>query len=78
MTDKNLLLYFTGGCHLCDNAVRLLQQTNTPYTKVDIIHQQALVDLYGDAIPVLEDKQGNTLGWPFSLQQLNDFIHIKI
>lgn len=78
MTDKHLLLYFTDGCHLCDNAVRLLQQTSTPYTKVDIIHQQELVDLYGNAIPVLADKQGNTLGWPFNLQQLNDFIHLKI
>ena len=78
MADKHLLLYFTDGCHLCDNAVRILKQTNTLYRKVDIIHEQNLVDLYGDAIPVIEDEQGNTLGWPFNLQQLNDFIHNKI
>ncbi|WP_028863908.1 glutaredoxin family protein [Psychromonas aquimarina] len=76
MADKNLLLYFTDGCHLCDDAVRLLQQTNTPYSKVDIIHDQRLVDLYGYSIPVIEDKNGNTINWPFSLQELNDFIHI--
>ena len=75
MTDKNLLLYFTDGCHLCDDAVRLLQQTTTPYSKIDIIHDQKLVDLYGYSIPVVQDKNGKTLNWPFNLQQLNDFIH---
>jgi hypothetical protein len=62
---------------LCDDAVRLLQQTNSSYSKVDIIHDQKLVDLYGSAIPVLEDESGNTLNWPFNLQELNDFIQIK-
>jgi hypothetical protein len=77
MADKKLLLYFTDGCHLCDDAVRLLEQTNSAYSKVDIIQDQKLVDLYGDAIPVLEDENGNTLNWPFNLQQLNDFMQIK-
>ena len=61
MADKNLLLYFTDGCHLCDDAVRLLQQTTTPYSKIDIIHDQKLVDLYGYSIPVVQDKNGKTL-----------------
>ena len=73
--NKKLWLYFTDGCHLCDDAVKLLQQTTNPYSKVDIIHDQTLVDLYGYLIPVLEDEHGNTLNWPFNAQQLNDFIH---
>jgi len=78
MTSKNtLLLYFTDGCHLCDDAVRLLQQTTIPYTKIDIISDQRLVDLYGYSIPVLENSDGNTLNWPFSLPALNDFISIQ-
>ncbi|MFT6987086.1 MAG: hypothetical protein ACJAT7_002939 [Psychromonas sp.] len=77
-SNSNLLLYFTDGCHLCDDAVRLLQQTTVSYSKVDIIHDQRLVDLYGYSIPVLENGNGNTLNWPFSLQALNDFIHIQI
>ncbi|WP_354624318.1 glutaredoxin family protein [Psychromonas sp. MME2] len=72
-----LLLYFTDGCHLCDDAVRILQQANTPYTKIDIIHSQALVDRYGYFIPVLEDERGNSLYWPFDLKLLNDFLHIE-
>lgn len=72
--DKQLLLYFTDGCHLCDDAQSLLEQLNIPYLKVDIIHQQRLVDLYADSIPVLEDENSNTLSWPFNLQSLNDFI----
>jgi len=78
MTSNNLLLYFTDGCHLCDDAVRLLQQTTVSYSKVDIIHDQKLVDLYGYSIPVLEKSNGKILNWPFSLQQLNDFIHSQI
>jgi len=75
MADKHLLLYFTDGCHLCNDVVRLLQQTTASYSKIDLIHDQHLVDLYGCSIPVLQDKNGNSLNWPFNLQQLNDFIH---
>lgn len=77
MADSPLRLYFTDGCHLCDKAVTLLQQTNSGYTKIDIIHDQKLVDLYAYLIPVLQDVQGNCLNWPFNLQQLNDFIHTQ-
>ncbi|MCG6201872.1 glutaredoxin family protein [Psychromonas antarctica] len=74
-SNKNLVLYFTDGCHLCDDAVKLLQQTTAPYSKIDIVHDQQLVDLYGYLIPVIEDGHGNTISWPFNTEQLNDFIH---
>lgn len=73
MSAEYLLLYFTDGCHLCDDAVKLLQQTTIPYKKVDIVYQQKLIDLYGYSIPVLQNKSGNTLNWPFDLQQIIDF-----
>ncbi len=75
MAEKPLIVYFTDGCHLCDDAISLLQQTNTPYLKVDIIHDQKLVDLYGHSIPVVQNDAGNILKWPFNLELLNDFIH---
>lgn len=77
INNNSVLLYFTDGCHLCDDAVELLQQANIPFNKIDIIHEQKLVDLYGYLIPVLQDNHGNTLNWPFNAQQLHDFIYIN-
>ena len=78
MAQKHFLLYFTDGCHLCDDAQALLQQTSVSYSKVDIIYDSQLVDLYGYSIPVIQSENGNTLNWPFDLQQLNDFINLHI
>ncbi|MFQ3176029.1 MAG: glutaredoxin [Psychromonas sp.] len=78
MAHKHFLLYFTDGCHLCDDAQRLLQQTSVSYSKVDIIDDPQLVSLYGYSIPVIESDNGNTINWPFDLQQLNDFINLHI
>ncbi|MFT6925759.1 MAG: glutaredoxin [Psychromonas sp.] len=78
MAQKHLLLYFTDGCHLCDDAQRLLQQTSVSYSKVDIIDDPQLVALYGYSIPVIQSENGNTINWPFDLQQLNDFINLHL
>ncbi|HEY7865054.1 MAG TPA: glutaredoxin family protein [Psychromonas sp.] len=78
MAQQHFLLYFTDGCHLCDDAQRLLQQTAVSYSKVDIIDDPQLVSLYGDSIPVIQSGNGNTINWPFDLRQLNDFINLHI
>ena len=78
MIESQFLLYFTDGCHLCDDAEKLLQQTAISYAKVDIVNDQRLVDLYGYSIPVVENNNGDTINWPFDLQQLNDFINLHI
>jgi len=78
MAQQHFLLYFTDGCHLCDDAQALLQQTSVSYSKVDIIYDPQLVDLYGYSIPVIQSENGHTLNWPFDLQQLNDFINLHI
>lgn len=78
MAQKHFLLYFTDGCHLCDDAQALLQQASVSYSKVDIIYDAQLVDLYGYSIPVIQNENGNTLNWPFDLQQLNDFINLHL
>ena len=69
-----LTLYYTDGCHLCDDASVLLEQLNLNYQKVDIIENQILIDQYSTLIPVVKNELGSTLNWPFSLQQLQDFI----
>lgn len=78
MAQQHFLLYFTDGCHLCDDAQRLLQQTAVSYSKVDIIDDPQLVSLYGDSIPVIQSENGDTINWPFDLRQLNDFINLHI
>jgi hypothetical protein len=70
---KCLSLYYTDGCHLCDDAMFLLEQLNLGYHKIDIVETQALVELYGTLIPVVERADGNILNWPFSIQQLQVF-----
>ena len=70
---SSIRLYYTDGCHLCDDAILLLEQLNLSYQKIDIVEQQALVELYGTLIPVVENEAGSTLNWPFSLQQLQVF-----
>jgi arsenate reductase-like glutaredoxin family protein len=78
---SSLTLYYTDGCHLCDDAMVLLEQLNLTYQKVDIVDsivemnvkKQSLVELYGTLIPVVENESGSILNWPFSLQQLQVF-----
>ncbi|MCP5076978.1 MAG: glutaredoxin family protein, partial [Psychromonas sp.] len=34
---SSLRLYYTDGCHLCDDAMVLLEQLNLTYQKIDIV-----------------------------------------
>jgi len=70
---SSLTLYYTDGCHLCDDAMVLLDQLNLTYQKVDVVETASLVELYGTLIPVVENESGSTLNWPFSIQQLQKF-----
>ena len=75
--DLSFNLYGTDGCHLCEIAEDLCKQVFTAqqYCYVDIIDSVQLIELYSISIPVLEHlTSGNTLFWPFDLQQLQEFI----
>ncbi|MCP4320992.1 MAG: glutaredoxin family protein [Alteromonadales bacterium] len=74
---SSLRLYYTDGCHLCDDAMVLLEQLNLTYQKIDIVDDPSLVELYSTLIPVVKNETGATLNWPFSLQQLQEFIEEK-
>ncbi|MEH6626252.1 MAG: glutaredoxin family protein [Motiliproteus sp.] len=76
---KHLLFYTTAGCHLCEIAITLIQQTlDAEMYQIDAIEisdSDVLVDLYGIRIPVLADPDSKAeLGWPFDQQKLRDFI----
>lgn len=78
---KVLYLYTTLGCHLCEQALELVDPLLSDYSfsleTVDIADSDELVEKYGIRIPVLRrpdiDKE---LGWPFDQQQLLAFFRL--
>lgn len=71
------ILYSSDGCHLCEEALALCHQLQTPImlTIVDIVDEEDLVTHYGEHIPVLQrDSDGKELFWPFDITTLNQFI----
>ena len=79
--DDNFLftLYGTSACHLCELAEEMLIARSkaggaVAYNKVDISTSDQLFDRYGLVIPVLRHPDGRELGWPFSADQLDEFV----
>lgn len=73
-------LMTTEGCHLCDDAIAVLQRglktDEVEVDLVDIVYDQALLDRYATRIPVLVDRVGGgELDWPFGCEQLAQFLH---
>jgi len=72
-------LMTTEGCHLCDEAIAILQQTlqagEAEVDLVDIVYDEALMERYATRIPVLVDRVGGEeLDWPFDCQRLVQFL----
>jgi hypothetical protein len=78
---KVLYLYTTLGCHLCEQALELVEPllSDFPFRfeLIDIADSDELMERYGIRIPVLRrpdiDKE---LGWPFDQQQLRGFFSL--
>ncbi|MBS98586.1 MAG: glutaredoxin family protein [Oceanospirillaceae bacterium] len=69
----------TEGCHLCENAIVVLQAGLSSEVfevdLVDIAFDDALMDAYATRIPVLrEPASGRELGWPFGPEELEAFL----
>jgi len=74
-----LELMTTDGCHLCEQAVSVLQCTlsagQAEIDLVDIAFDDGLMERYATRIPVLvEPASGRELGWPFDGVSLQTFI----
>lgn len=73
-----LTLYTTSGCHLCEEAEQMLnvlqRQQVCRWVAIEISEDDRLVDLYGIRIPVIASEEGRQLGWPFTLETLNDWL----
>jgi hypothetical protein len=78
-SQRQYTLFGTSACHLCELAEEIVeaQCRNKPglaFEKVDISASDALLELYGERIPVLRAPDGRELGWPFTAPQLQEFV----
>ncbi|MCF6434142.1 MULTISPECIES: glutaredoxin family protein [Pseudoalteromonas] len=67
------ILYFTQGCHLCEQAhelaIQILNESDIEH--VDIVDDTVLMEAYQTSIPVIKrTRDGQTLYWPFELEQI--------
>ena len=74
-----LHLYTTVGCHLCEEAEKLLIISGVKWRPVEISEDDELVERYGIRIPVLglltsSNQTVSELGWPFSQQDLAQWL----
>ena len=72
-------LMTTEGCHLCDEAILVLQSGlrvgEAEVDVVDIVYDEALMARYAERIPVLVDREsGAELAWPFDGHALRRFL----
>lgn len=74
---QQLTLYTTAGCHLCEEALHLLEPwlvKGYGLAKIDIAADDLLMARYGERIPVVASPCGGEIGWPFSAQELENWI----
>ena len=76
-------LFTTLGCHLCEDALALLNEFSAEKVTLDIIeveisHSARLLEQYGERIPVVKVLHANDeLGWPFDSGQLETYIQAQ-
>ena len=75
---RRFVLYGTEACHLCEQALGLLEEAGVglelTLEEVDISEDDGLFERYGLTIPVLRHPDGAELGWPFDVAQLRAFL----
>ncbi|MFD0913604.1 glutaredoxin family protein [Methylophilus luteus] len=72
--QKYLILYGTVGCHLCDDAERVLQTLGLAYQTIDIIDDNRLLEKFATSIPVLQGADESYLYWPFDTEQVTHWL----
>ena len=74
----NITLFTTLGCHLCDEALHMLQAIQATgfemnIIEVEIAESETLREKYGVRIPVVGVAE-DEIGWPFAKNELRDFL----
>jgi len=80
-SNFQITLFTTLSCHLCEDALAMLQyfkdQSALSFTidLIEITDSEELVEQYGVRIPVLRHSESNQeLNWPFNPEQLARFL----
>lgn len=76
---KTFTLYSTSACHLCELAKAMIEAQmgragDLACEEVDISESEVLFERYGVLIPVLQHPDQRELNWPFSPEQLQQFM----
>lgn len=73
----SLVLYQRDDCHLCDLALEVLAAARAPeFDSVFIDGDEALEARYGIRVPVLRDRAGRELDWPFDTAALRRWLDL--
>jgi hypothetical protein len=76
-----LLLFGTSGCHLCEQAEEIINDSlpnsfGVRIETIDIAEQEQLQNQYAIRIPVLyHPETEKDLGWPFDQTHIKEFIN---
>ena len=72
-----LILYGTIGCHLCEEAQRVIYRAlGVPLNMVDITDDSELLERYSLRIPVLRlAATGAEIDWPFGPTEVQQLYH---
>lgn len=77
-----LHLYGTSACHLCEQALAILQELATEiplnWVEIDIAESDQLMQRYGVKIPVLRSDLGAELCWPFGKAEVSKFLSTQL
>ncbi len=74
---KQLYLYSTSHCHLCELAHALVAESteNIALKVIDVADDDALLAIYGVRIPVLQRPDNKSeLNWPFNVADILEFL----
>lgn len=80
MPNNHYILYGTANCHLCEEAIDLIQlcEADLDFSIIDIADDADLYTRYELTIPVLKSSISDAeLNWPFSLESLQIFLSIE-
>ncbi|MGR5503101.1 glutaredoxin family protein [Vibrio sp. DNB22_10_4] len=75
---KELTLYSSEGCHLCEMALELIKQVGLgeQVEIVDIAFDDELFSRYGVTIPVVKVDESE-INWPFDILQLQQWLTVN-
>nr|WP_010130570.1 glutaredoxin family protein [Microbulbifer agarilyticus] len=83
MAERDLLLYTTLGCTLCEKAKQeiwpLLEKYQLRLVSVDIADDETLTRLFGWSIPVVGlGSVDDVICWPFTVDELDQWLVARL